>query len=99
MTRTLIAVFALAVSACGAEAPAGGQSSASSSASAESVTAAAAVDAAVEGGSDSGADVIEVGSQAPGFELPGSDGATHQLSGYAGQHVVLAFFPKAFTGG
>lgn len=40
-----------------------------------------------------------VGALAPDFELPGSDGQTHRLSDYAGQHVVLAFFPKAFTGG
>lgn len=42
---------------------------------------------------------ITVGSAAPDFELPGSDGNTHKLSDFAGQHVVLAFFPKAFTGG
>ena len=42
---------------------------------------------------------IAVGSVAPAFELPGSDGRSHALSDYAGQHVVLAFFPKAFTGG
>ena len=29
----------------------------------------------------------------------GSDGNLHRLSDYAGQHVVIAFFPKAFTGG
>ena len=40
-----------------------------------------------------------VGSMAPDFELPGSDGKTHKLSQYRGEHVVLAFFPKAFTGG
>ena len=43
---------------------------------------------------------LEIGDQAPGFELPGSDGATHRLSDYLGERpVVLAFFPKAFTGG
>lgn len=42
---------------------------------------------------------IAVGAVAPDFELPGSDGQTHRLSDYRGQHVVLAFFPKAFTGG
>ena len=40
-----------------------------------------------------------VGSTAPNFELAGSDGKTHRLTDYAGEHVVLAFFPKAFTGG
>lgn len=43
---------------------------------------------------------LEIGDQAPGFELPGSDGATHRLADYLGERpVVLAFFPKAFTGG
>ena len=40
------------------------------------------------------------GDPAPEFALPGSDGKTHRLSDYAGkQVVVLAWFPKAFTGG
>ena len=43
---------------------------------------------------------LEIGDEAPRFRLPGSDGATHQLSDYLGEKpVVLAFFPKAFTGG
>lgn len=43
---------------------------------------------------------LEIGDKAPAFRLPGSDGATHQLSDYLGEKpVVLAFFPKAFTGG
>ena len=43
---------------------------------------------------------LEIGDEAPPFKLPGSDGATHQLSDYLGEKpVVLAFFPKAFTGG
>lgn len=42
---------------------------------------------------------LEVGELAPDFSLPGSDGSTHQLSQYRGQVVVLAWFPKAFTGG
>jgi peroxiredoxin Q/BCP len=43
---------------------------------------------------------LEIGDQAPPFRLPGTDGATHQLSDYLGEKpVVLAFFPKAFTGG
>jgi peroxiredoxin Q/BCP len=38
--------------------------------------------------------------QAPSFELRGSDGAIHRLSDHAGKRaVVLAWFPKAFTGG
>ena len=39
------------------------------------------------------------GDAAPAFELPGSDGKTHRLAAYAGKTVVLAWFPKAFTGG
>ena len=43
---------------------------------------------------------LEIGDKAPAFRLPGSDGAIHQLSDYLGEKpVVLAFFPKAFTGG
>ena len=40
-----------------------------------------------------------VGDMAPAFSLPGTDGKTHSLSDYAGTPVVLAWFPKAFTGG
>ena len=41
-----------------------------------------------------------VGEAAPAFSLPGSDGHTHALADYAGKKaVVLAWFPKAFTGG
>ena len=36
---------------------------------------------------------------APDFSLPGTDGKTHKLSDYKGKTVVLAWFPKAFTGG
>ena len=39
------------------------------------------------------------GDPAPDFALSGSDGQTHRLSDHAGQVVVLAWFPKAFTGG
>lgn len=42
---------------------------------------------------------VEVGQPAPDFTLPGSDGQSHTLSELRGQHVVIAFFPKAFTGG
>ena len=40
------------------------------------------------------------GDAAPAFSLPGSDGATHTLADFTGKKaVVLAWFPKAFTGG
>jgi peroxiredoxin Q/BCP len=45
------------------------------------------------------AQAVEVGEPAPDFTLSGSDGQTYTLSELRGQHVVIAFFPKAFTGG
>lgn len=43
---------------------------------------------------------LRVGDQAPNFSLRGSDGKTHTLDEYRGKSaVVLAWFPKAFTGG
>ena len=42
---------------------------------------------------------LEVGDDAPAFELPGTDRNTHSLAQYKGTTVVLAWFPKAFTGG
>ena len=42
---------------------------------------------------------LNVGDRAPDFKLPGSDGKTHALADYKGKTVVLAWFPKAFTGG
>ena len=42
----------------------------------------------------------EAGDMAPAFSLPGSDGRTYDLKQYAGRRaVVIAWFPKAFTGG
>ena len=42
---------------------------------------------------------LKVGDVAPAFALQGSDGKIHKLSDYKGKTVVLAWFPKAFTGG
>jgi len=40
------------------------------------------------------------GDVAPAFSLPGSDGKTHALADHSGARaVVIAWFPKAFTGG
>lgn len=47
-----------------------------------------------------GTGALSVGDQAPAFELQGSDGKTYRLADFRGQQVVvLAWFPKAFTGG
>jgi peroxiredoxin Q/BCP len=44
--------------------------------------------------------VLRKGDPAPAFTLPASDGATYALSDFRGRKaVVIAWFPKAFTGG
>jgi len=51
-------------------------------------------------GSTAGAGDLEVGDPAPGFTLQASDGKEYSLEQFEGdQTVVLAWFPKAFTGG
>jgi peroxiredoxin Q/BCP len=42
---------------------------------------------------------LKVGDVAPDFTLKASDGQTYSLSKLKGKTVVLAWFPKAFTGG
>jgi peroxiredoxin Q/BCP len=43
---------------------------------------------------------LKVGDPAPAFRLAGSDGKTYTLDQFKGkQAVVIAWFPKAFTGG
>jgi thioredoxin-dependent peroxiredoxin len=43
---------------------------------------------------------LKVGDEAPAFSLPASTGKTITLAEFKGKKkVVLAFFPKAFTGG
>lgn len=51
------------------------------------------------GGSGRGQVVLKPGDVAPEFALVGSDGRTHRLSALRGHTVVIAWFPKAFTGG
>src|SRR5438105_15218400 len=44
--------------------------------------------------------VLRRGDVAPDFSLPASDGITYRLSDFRGRKaVVMAWFPKAFTGG
>ena len=43
---------------------------------------------------------LKAGDAAPDFKLQGSDGKTYSLADFKGkQAVVIAWFPKAFTGG
>jgi peroxiredoxin Q/BCP len=43
---------------------------------------------------------LQPGDIAPDFALPGSDGRTYRLRDFIGTRaVVIAWFPKAFTGG
>ncbi len=47
-----------------------------------------------------GAADLKPGDLAPDFTLAGSDGRTYHLADFKGKRaVVLAWFPKAFTGG
>lgn len=47
-----------------------------------------------------GAAELKPGDDAPNFELVGSDGKTYKLAEFKDKSaVVLAWFPKAFTGG
>ncbi len=42
----------------------------------------------------------QVGEMAPDFTLVGSDGESYSMAQFRGKRpVVIAFFPKAFTGG
>lgn len=42
---------------------------------------------------------VEIGTKAPDFELPASNGETVKLSDFLGKHVVLYFYPKDMTPG
>lgn len=43
--------------------------------------------------------VIEIGGKAPAFSLKDSEGANHALKDYAGEAVILYFYPKDDTSG
>jgi peroxiredoxin Q/BCP len=43
--------------------------------------------------------LIEPGAKAPAFALPDQTGTTRRLGDYAGQPVVLFFYPKDDTPG
>ncbi len=43
--------------------------------------------------------LIEPGSKAPAFALKDQHNRTHRLADYAGQHVILYFYPKDDTPG
>ena len=43
---------------------------------------------------------LKVGDRAPEFQMQGSDGKVYSLSQFKGKKgVVIAWYPKAFTGG
>ncbi len=45
-------------------------------------------------------DAIKVGAAAPEFDMKGSDGKTYKAKDFVGkQAVIIAWFPRAFTGG
>jgi peroxiredoxin Q/BCP len=44
-------------------------------------------------------DIPKIGTKAPAFKLPASNGETIDLSDFAGKTVVLYFYPKADTPG
>jgi peroxiredoxin Q/BCP len=51
-------------------------------------------------GGSAGAQELKVGDKAPDFTMKGSDGKTYKLADFKGkQAVIIAWFPKAFTGG
>ena len=63
------------------------------------MTAALSAGGQTTGGQPPAAPTLKVGDSAPDFKLQGSDGQVHRLSDHKGKTVVLAWFPKAFTGG
>lgn len=82
-----------APSAAGAGTPPGDPAPTKTAAPGGTATAAAGT----QGASGNG---LAVGDMAPDFDLMASDGKQHKLSDHRGKEaVVIAWFPKAFTGG
>jgi peroxiredoxin Q/BCP len=60
----------------------------------------ASIGSSAQGPAQAPTPTLKVGDMAPDFTLPGTDGKTHRLSDYRGKTaVVVAWFPRAFTGG
>ena len=53
----------------------------------------------VAGGVQAKAADIEVGQPAPAFSLPDETGRVRSLDEFKGKTLILAFYPKDFTGG
>jgi len=89
-------VVALALAACKPSAPApSAQASATTTAATSAPVASTTASAPAPTKPSLGR-----GDAAPPFSLPGSDGKVHALSDDTGKDVVVvAWFPKAFTGG
>ena len=43
--------------------------------------------------------MLDIGTKAPDFSLPGQNGTVHSLADYKGKKVILYFYPKDMTGG
>ena len=43
--------------------------------------------------------MLAIGGRAPEFTLPDQDGKPTHLANFRGKYVILAFYPKDFTGG
>ena len=90
-------VFAIGVLCVGA---AGAGSSGNKEAPPAAPSAAASATPAAPAAGETPAVTLEAGNPAPEFSLAGSDGKTYRLADFKGKRaVVLAWFPKAFTGG
>ena len=53
----------------------------------------------IAGGVQAKAADVEVGQPAPAFALPDETGRVRSLDEFKGKTLILAFYPKDFTGG